>query len=407
MEAGTHCADHDGTSPDMKSSRPLRIFLCCQQDGGQAPHPVPAYRFWREYFFQSFAECGHELLEAPDCDWAKGLMPMDASTRSHWLQKTWSAALRWLHTENSRRPIDLFLSYLFPQQIDAASLREIGSLGIPKVNFFCDNVREFRAIPKAFHGFDLHWVPEFKALKMYQHAGLPALHAPMPCWVPLKFRTPPVEETYPASFIGTKDELRASLFASAITLGLDVKLWGRGWIDEPHEAPLRNPGSLIANQVAFLKQHGAGGLYRKVIGRLSPAPSVDFDFSPYASATASEGEYWNVLRESLVCLGVNRFPSPRNSPDRPDTYSRLRDIEAPMVGACYLTEWTEGLDHLYEIGAEIETFRDAAELKEKADALRYDPERRQRLRQAGQRRALAQNTIANTIGLISERLGFS
>jgi hypothetical protein len=44
--------------------------------------------------------------------------------------------------------------------------------------------------------------------------------------------------------------------------------------------------------------------------------------------------------------------------DQPNTYSRLRDIEAPMLGACYLTEQTEGLECLYDIGNEIEIYKD-------------------------------------------------
>ena len=33
-----------------------------------------------------------------------------------------------------------------------------------------------------------------------------------------------------------------------------------------------------------------------------------------------------------------------------------------MLGACYLTEWTAGLEHMYELGKEIETYRTPEEL---------------------------------------------
>ena len=75
-----------------------------------------------------------------------------------------------------------------------------------------------------------------------------------------------------------------------------------------------------------------------------------------------------------------------------------------MAGACYLTEWTEGIDQLYELGQEIETYRDAAELVEKSRALSADVLRRQRLRAAGQRRALHDHSIARTLDRIAKTL---
>ncbi len=33
-----------------------------------------------------------------------------------------------------------------------------------------------------------------------------------------------------------------------------------------------------------------------------------------------------------------------------------------MMGACYLTKRTEGLDQFYDVGSEIETYRTAAEM---------------------------------------------
>lgn len=389
-------------------TRPLRVFLCCQQDLGGAPHPVPAYRFWHGYFASAFAEAGHELVEAPGCDWAAGLRPLAPTEAAAWRERTWTLALDGIRKEHTRRPIDLFLAYLYPAQIEPAALDALRALGVPSVNFFCDNVREFRRVPREFAGFDLHWVPEHGALPLYKRAGLPFVHAPMPCWVPPAHRTPPARESQPVSFVGTRDELRAALFAEAFSLGLDARLWGRGWLEDKDATASPAPSSsrdLLRNQLAFARQHGAAALLRKFGDKLFPPAPVRFDFSPHVRSIAGEEEFWTITRESVVCLGVNRYPSPRHSPLRPGTYSRLRDIEAPLAGACYLTEWTEGLDALYEPGVEIETYRDAAELTEKTRALVADPARRARLRSAGQRRALAHHTIPRTLDVLARRLG--
>jgi spore maturation protein CgeB len=80
----------------------------------------------------------------------------------------------------------------------------------------------------------------------------------------------------------------------------------------------------------------------------------------------------------------------------------LRDIEAPMLGACYLTEWTEGLSRLYQLGTEVETYRTADELSAKLHDLTGDPSRRQSMRHAARRRALAEHSLTRTMSKIEE-----
>ena len=76
-----------------------------------------------------------------------------------------------------------------------------------------------------------------------------------------------------------------------------------------------------------------------------------------------------------------------------------------MLGACYLTEWAPGLEDLYDPGTEIETYRDAGELMEKASLLGREPGRRANLRRLGQRRALAEHSLIRSIGQLAKRLG--
>jgi hypothetical protein len=389
-------------------SRPLRIFLCCQQD--VRPQPIPAYRFWADYFRSAFAEAGHTCLEAPGCDWAEGLVARPAGEQATWRERTWQRAVDWIRAEHARRPIDLFLSYLYPGQVDAGGLREVGDLGIPRANFFCDNVRIFRKAPPEFAAFDLHWVPEAGALELYRRARLPFLHAPMACWVAPQWRTVPAAESLPPTFVGTSDSQRRRLFAEAYRLGLEMDVRGPGWTGEEISWDATPPGrgfALVSNQWAFAAEHGLPALARKLAQRLFPPEAVDHDFTPTAGPACLGDDYWRVLRESRVCVGVNRFPSLRWPIDRPNCYSRLRDLEGPMAGAAYLTEFAPGLDGLYEIGREIEVYRDAPELVAKTVELSSDPARRRRMRELGQRRALGEHGIALTIAKIAQRLGIS
>ena len=389
------------------SSRPLRIALCCQQDLGTR-HAVPAYRFWAEYFRSALAELGHTCVEIPNCDWAAGLLPRASSEQAAWREQTWTQALRWLKAEHARRPIDLFLTYFFPAQIEPGALAQVRSLGIPAVNFFCDNLRLFRTVPDSFRGFDLHWVPEAEARPLYRRAGLTFISAPMPCWISPQWHTLPERETLPPTFVGTRDTVREVLFADAFTRGLAAELRGQGWSAEsvPTDTVRISPSQegVLGRQIDFLRGHGAMALARKLHEKIFPPTPCIFDFRPHVRSMPSSNDYFHVLRESAVSLGVNRYPSLRHPHTRPATYSRLRDLEAPMCGACYLTEWAPGLDELYEVGREIEAYRTAEELVEKCRMLAADATRRTSLRRAGQRRALADHTIARSLARIVTQL---
>jgi Glycosyl transferases group 1 len=380
----------------------MRIFISCLQS--ITKHQVPAYQFWEIYFKRGIEEAGHEWIEAETVDWAEGLVYYEEKDLNIWRDRTWSVVVSSIKQQHQLKPINLFLSYLFPNQVDPAAIKDIQALGIPCVNFYCDNVREFTKVPKVFHCFDLHWVPEYKALPMYQQAGLKYIHAPMPVWVSPDQRTCEHPENYGISFIGSRDAQREVLLAEALRYGISLEIRGAGWntqnstlhgsIDEN-----KNLWDTAINQWQFATNTGIKPWLRKIHDKFrSVIPDDIFADSVYPSPNAQE--YINIIQQSKVSLGINRYPSYRHPFYKPDTYSRMRDIEAPMMGACYLTEWTEGLEELYELGEEIETYRNSEEMVEKINYLNRYPEKRKSLRVKGQKKALEMHSIPTSINKI-------
>lgn len=385
----------------------MRIFLVCLQ----SPHRyrMSPYHFWHDYFARGLAESGHEVLECGETDWARGLVNLTKPERTAWLTASWERTIAALRREQENGGVDLFLSYLYPNQIEPTAIPSIRALGIPCVNFFCDNVREYRHLPPEFAPFDLHWVPEHAALALYATRGWPHLHAPMPCWIRPDLRTAPPSERPVVSFVGSRDSLREPLLAAVARSGLPLEIRGGAWLphDEPpaFERPPISPGERATYWRQFLRNQGWGATWRRVTARFHSDPVDAFDFAPFVQPSPPADAYQQIVAESAVSLGINRYRTFQQPAARVSTYSRLRDIEAPMLGACYLTEWTEGLDTLYELGTEIETYRDAPELVAKAQSLLADPARRRRMRVAAQRRALSDHTVGRTIEHIAQKLG--
>jgi hypothetical protein len=384
----------------------MRIFLSCQQ--ALRPHAVPAYAFWEYYFKSALTEAGHQILETPEADWAEGITSLSKKERAAWLERTWTRTIDYLRAEHRRVPVDLFLSYLFPNQVEPTAVRTISEEGIPTVNFFCDNMREFVRVPAPFDAFDLHWVPEAEARPMYLSAGAPFVYAPMPMWVRAGYRDIPGTETGGAVFLGSHDELREDLLGEAVGLGLEVEIYGAGWRDtfHPRAAHRRRGFRTLVNQVDFLRREGLRGMAMRATYKSRKRRPGQW-IEKHARPALSSDSYFSTIRGARVVVGINRCPTFRRSFSNPLRYSRLRDIEAPMLGACYLTEWAPGLEDLYDVGTEIEAYRDASELVEKSRALEHDPARRARLRERGQRRALADHTIARSLDRIVEKLGIS
>lgn len=380
----------------------MRILLSCLQ--ALQRHDMPACDFWRTYFSAGAKEAGCEILEVPGVDWAAGISGLSGDKQREWRARTWEKTLRFAREQQEAGGVDLFLGYLYPQQVEPDAIKALQGLGVPCVNFFCDNVREFRRVPGEYRDFDLHWVPEFEAIPLYRAAGLAHLHAAMPCWVPPQLRSVPKAETEPATFLGSADALRRQLLGDAVQRGAPLTIRGPGWLGGDVPGPKKDGGNFLANQAALVRRHGWAALGAKIVDRLAPPVAPAIPASCFAPPVFGD-EYFRVTREALVTVGINRVPVSRRPLRQPLKYSRLRDIEAPMLGACYLTEHCEGVARLYDIGREVETYTDAAEFAGKLEMLAADAERRRNLRARAQKRALNEHSVAATLRAIMARLG--
>ncbi|MDB5145713.1 MAG: hypothetical protein JWQ66_4426 [Mucilaginibacter sp.] len=381
----------------------MKIFLSFLQSDKH--YAIPAYSFWQYYIKNGITEAGHTWTEHPHVNWALGLVPQSKADHLRWKENAWSKTLAWLKKHRA----DLFLSYLYPEQIDINAVSEIQKMGIPCVNFFCDNVRNFNKAPAEFSVFDLNWVPEFKAIKMYQNAGHNYINLPMPMWVDPKFRIFPDESSRKITFIGSKDIQRLRFFESIVSLSPQIPLtiYGSGW-DESLSSGTVLPQDYtlikkLIHQSTFIKNNGVIPYLRK-LGQHNISNSASPALKAKIGGLICFEDYNKLTAQSMITIGVNRYPSLNFPVSRPDTYSRLRDIEAPMLGACYLTEQTEAIENLYDIGNEIELYNNEEIFVEKVKELQADKNKRGKLKINGQKRALLDHSIPQSLNKIFKRL---
>jgi hypothetical protein len=254
-------------------------------------------------------------------------------------------------------------------------------------------------------------VPEFKALKLYQKAGIPFINLPMPVWVESEKRIYKEEKFKQITFIGSRDIQRLLLLEQLVKNDPDLPLalYGSGWIEKKDISSVPYTENYtfkkkIQFNLKFINDQGLKAFTRKLNNR-TIIDQVSSSLKLKIYNMPNFNEYNALTSESMVTLGINRYPSFRYPISQPDTYSRLRDIEAPMLGACYLTEWTEGIEELYDIENEIAVYKTALDLSKQIKALLNDPERRKSLKIHSQRKALNTHSIPNSLKKMKSSLG--
>ena len=382
----------------------MRILISCLQS--EKKYPITAFAYWRTYFLEGCEEAGIECVEVPGVDWVEGIVRPPGRELDLWRAHTWQVTLDFVRREHSKKPFDFFLSYFYPQQVNSHGVRELQRMGIPCVNFFCDNFRMFRRMPEEFRVFDLNWVPEYQSVGLYRDAGVKYIHAAMPCWIPPEQRISDHAETMGVTFVGSPDDLRLRLIGEAIDAGVEIDIYGMGWKGEfaPALSPTKTTSQLIKNQWLDIRRFGVRSWLLKLDKRLSPFPPPPEIPPERLLGKLSAEDLIQVMQQSTITLGINRVTTPYHSHRSVVTYSRLRDIEAPMMGACYLTEWAEDLEKLYDLGTDLETYRSVDEMKGKLEMLLADKDKRRAMRQKGQARALNDHSVERTLKRISKLL---
>lgn len=368
----------------------MKIFLSCFQSN--VNYNIPAYNFWQYYIKNGIIEAGHIYYEDDSIDWAYGYAIKDKNLNEKWKAGTWDKTIKYL----CQNKVDVFFSYLYPEQIDTNALKYISNeLGIPTINFFCDNLRDFVKVPEEFYPFSMHWVPEFDALSMYRNFN--HIHLPMPMWIDEKYRKPVENENDEISFIGSKDYFRntyfLNIFSKSPELSSKIKIYGAGWENE--QLPNSNnfqKESFIKNQIKFISNEGLLAYKNKILYMLTNSNRT---FQTYGKI--SDLEYINITKESKITLGINSVESFRYSPFNPLKYSRLRDIEVPMIGGCFLTEETSDILQFYDVGLDVYTYKTIDELVWKLNELSNNKGLRNMLRKNGQSKALNELSIPKSL----------
>lgn len=314
--------------------------------------------------------------------------------------------------------VDLFFGYLYSSVVYPQTIDAVRASGVPTVNFSCNNVHQFDLVRDIAPRFDLCIVPELAAQKDFVDVGARAVRIQLAA-NPRVYRPYPTAREYDVTFVGQRYADRADLLQHLYRNGVDVRAWGAGW--QPRK---RLDLAQLKAGLALVEDERFDGLRRMVVQRTNAirtaqrtnarragaqldataAVPVDVDTSGFGGPRLLQHDLVRMFSRSRLSLGFATAGESHRTARRL-THLRLREFEAPMSGALYLTEDQPELAEYFVPGEEVLTYADHDELLDKSRYYLAHQEQAERIRRAGFERARREHTWQQRFNQLFDVLG--
>jgi spore maturation protein CgeB len=328
---------------------------------------------------------GHELVRFDCPGWPDDTDPVWVNRGK---PRTNERLVQEFRDAHRKRPLDLFYGYLYSSVAYPATIDLIRESGVPTVNFSCNNIHQFDLVRGIAAHFDVCVVPEQAAQADFVRVGARPIRIQLAA-NPNVYRPYPEPRIHDVTFVGQRYADRAGYLDHLHHNGLDVRAWGAGW--QPRK---RLDMAHAKAALALVEDERFDGI-RRLVRRTPPSAHVGLadavDTSAYGGPRLLQRDLVRMFSQSRLSLGFATAGSSHLSEQRL-THLRLRDFEAPMSGALYLTEHQLELAEYFEPGTEVLTYLNRDDLLDKARYYLAHQEESERIRHAALQRARRDHT---------------
>jgi hypothetical protein len=377
----------------------LRILMILASSTNDA---VPYNTVWRRNLYDTLCKMGHDVVLLAAEPGRRAMVTRDAKAREAFSE----AVLTRFKREHAKRPFDLLFGYLMDGMIDPAVIDEIRRAGVPTCNFSCNNVHQFDLVDGLSPHFDFNLHSERDVGDKFRRIGA------TPLWWPMasnpQFAHPvDTPRTLGASFVGGNYGLRADYALHLLENGVDLHLYGPGWMLSGRIArakrrlhrDLTMGAALFAPSLATQATLTARAARMDMMRRLAAAHPGN------VHQPVSDDEVIRLYSRSNVSLGFLEVFDHHDPSGPVLQHLHLREFEGPMSGALYLTNYSDELAEMFEPDKEVLVWRNRHELLEKARFYAEHPEAGDKIRAAGRKRALACHTYRHRFEQLFEKIG--
>ena len=333
---------------------------------------------WHRHFYGGLRQAGVEVVLPRDLDfsWARPPQAADPSRTAPTRRRVSEALLAQI-LEADGGPPQAVLTCCFSHDVELDLVDRVRAAGIPWINFYCDSLYAFDRVAALAARTSLNWFVESGAEDRYRALGVPFLRAPYalnPEALPDASCVAPARALL---FVGTAHRNRIRTAALLRLFGADLQVRGAGWTEAlaAHAAP------------AHLVKRAGWAAVRTLLGTRIGG-FLDDD------AMLME------LKRSAVVLGLNEGGTGRDA----HSYLKLRDLEFPGMGCCYLTQDHPDLAEIFESRKDITTFRSPWEASRLAKDLARHPAECREIGRRARVRVLGEHTWSARLPQLEARL---
>lgn len=291
-----------GIDTSAKADKPLRIFLFGANEAQD-----------KTGFYQALQKIS-DLVVFKNTKGEYGPEHDEQPFKKIFVERNDAAFLEQLEAANKEAPIDLLIGQMWAHRMSDKVLRKAQAMGIITLNIAMDDRLPWHwgyesgirlgAIGLK-DGIDLTLTTSPECCPWYWCEGAPAVYFPLGS-DPELFK--PSRKEIDVCFVGSKYGIRGQIVSTLIAAGIQVEAFGPGWPN----------GHIDSDQVA------------------------------------------EVFNKSRIILGIGTVGYNN------DLFTlKLRDFDAPMAGALYITHRTPELQQLFKEDEEIAFYSDAHEAAEK------------------------------------------
>lgn len=274
--------------------------------------------------------------------------------------------LKQIKSANTHEKIDVFFSYFYSALCRREIIDEIKKMGILTINWYCNAAHQFHLIEDLAPAYDYCLVPEKFRLEDYKRIGANPIYF-QEAANPQIYKPLNLNKSLDVTFVGSKYGDRVEFINHLTSNSIHVNVFGSGWKYRPIKDTIKK--IFKPQQVVFPKKSKY-----LVTGNI-----------------VSDKDYVELYSKSKINIGFSSCGDTHKSGER-ILQIRLRDFEAPMCGAFYITEYQPDIEEFFNVGKEIVCYYTKEDLVEKVKYyLNHDSER-EKIAKAGYLRCLREHT---------------
>ena len=375
----------------------MRIF---QVLAGTSNYHIKQNQTWFRNLYEPLLEMGHEvILHSADL----GHQAMREKNH-HMRTQFGEQLLRSFRDAIAKKPVDLFFAYLMDGMVDTDVLKEIHRLGVPMVNFSCNNIHQFNLVDEISPYFDLNLYAEKEAGIKFDKIRAANYWWPMAS-NPKYFHPVRTVRNVDVSFVGGNYALRTEYILHLLEEKIDVQVYGPYWQldpDQPWKIPARRIYYIARNLFAFSEKSRKteAGRLQSYVQRIE----MNKYYPVNLHGPVTDEELIRLYSKSRISLGFLEVYDSNNPGKAIKKHMHLREFEAPMCGALYCTGYSDELAEMFEPGKEVITYNNKEEMLNKVRYYLKHEEEGERIRQAGLKRALTDHTYQKRYQALFQKL---